>query len=130
MHSKRQTRTGRRTVATVLAIGLAGAALTAGVSSAATGAARGGRGHHGRHHGMTMRVASGYLGIERHTLRREVAGGRSLDEIAGATPGRSAKGLLTAELAARGRSAAGHRERIEARLARKGLPAHAAHPRG
>jgi hypothetical protein len=102
-----------------LALAVAVCALFAGATAAAVTAAQSGpparkalharhhrrRGHAGRH-GLYA-TAAGYLGIGRAQLVRELRSGRSLADIAGATPGRSAGGLIAAlESAARNRLAA------------------------
>lgn len=49
-----------------------------------------------------VRASAAYLGTEVASLRREVASGRTLADVANATPGRSAKQLVSLLVAAAG----------------------------
>lgn len=67
-------------------------------------------------------VVAGYLGVSKVQLDRELASGRTLAQIADATSGRSAKGLidaLVAKRAVRIRTAAAANKTSRARVARK-----------
>jgi hypothetical protein len=58
------------------------------------------RGSQGRRSGDGL-IAAGYLGISRAQLFKALKGGRTLAQIADATPGKSAAGLIDALVAAR-----------------------------
>jgi hypothetical protein len=73
------------------------------------GARRGAGLHGGARRGLGG-AAAAYLGVSLHQLRAQLRSGRTLAEIAGATPGRSTAGLIDALVAAR-------RQRIAARVA-------------
>lgn len=106
-----------RRIKTFVLAALAVAALagaTAAVVMASQSSARSGHApfaaHAGRHHhrrgGATLRAAATYLGLSASTLRSELASGKSLGQIAAATPGKSEAGLVQAlEAAARERLA-------------------------
>lgn len=93
-----------------LLLGVALAAVVAGVILAVL--PRGG--HHGhpasRAHATRgsqvsdIRLAAEYLGISRGALRRRLRSGETMAEVANATPGRSAGGLVAALFAARRRA--------------------------
>ena len=99
-----------------LFIGIAAAAVLAGMTAAVVMAAQPStpaHGHHGdRHHGDrqrlgTLATAATYLGLSETQLRSELQGGKSLAQIADATPGKSEAGLIQAlEAAGRQRLAA------------------------
>jgi hypothetical protein len=91
-------------------IGVALIAVVAGATAAAVMAAQPAATHarrhssHSRHSDRTdlLAVASGYLGTTPAVLRSELQSGKSLAEIADATSGRSAQGLIqTLEAAAK-----------------------------
>jgi urease accessory protein UreF len=87
---------------------LAAAAVAVVVGLAGAGAAgacdRGGDGHavraatfalhHGRHHHGLLRLAATYLGMSKEQLRTQLASGTTLAQVAAATPGKSAAGLV------------------------------------
>lgn len=91
-----------------LAIAVASLATLAGGTAAALGAtgstapAAGGHARQGRQHARHGMIASAsaYLGVSPARLREEVASGRTLGEIAAATPGHSESGLVAALVAA------------------------------
>jgi hypothetical protein len=94
-----------------LFIGLAVAAVLAGATAAVVMAAQpsaSGHAHHGHHHRRgTLATAAAYLGLGEAQLRSELQAGKSLGEIANATPGKSEAGLeQTLEAADRQRLAA------------------------
>jgi hypothetical protein len=90
-----------------LLLGLALAAVIAGVIIAAAP----GGGHHTRlaSRGLAagsskpsdVQLAAGYLGLSPAALRRRLRSGETMAEVAAATPGRSASGLIARLLAAR-----------------------------
>ncbi|HEX4435422.1 MAG TPA: hypothetical protein VH061_01380 [Solirubrobacteraceae bacterium] len=90
-----------------LALAVAALALLAGGTAVAlgtTGSGHGGRAghrhaHDGARHGL-LAVASGYLGIPASQIRSEIASGKTLAQIAAATPGKSEEGLVSALVAA------------------------------
>jgi hypothetical protein len=90
-----------------LALAVALLALLAGGTAVALGATGSGRGarhghrhaHPGARHGL-LTSASGYLGIPATQLRSELASGKTLAQIADATPGKSEAGLVAALVAA------------------------------
>jgi hypothetical protein len=101
-----------------LFIGIAAAAVLAGATAAVVMAAQpgtSGHAHHGRHHRLgTVATAAAYLGLSEAQLHSELQAGKSLGEIANATPGKSEAGLeQTLEAADRRRLAA-----VSARLTR------------
>lgn len=114
-------RLGKRRLALLVAL----AAILAGGTAAAlaaTGSSHAG-GRHGGHqrahpHSGAIAAASSYLGLSPSRLRAELASGRTLGQIAAATPGRSEAGLREALIAAaeqRGRSAGANlSSRVEA----------------
>jgi hypothetical protein len=84
------------------ALAVALLALLAGGTAVALGATdsgnRGGHRHHahaGARHGL-LAAASGYLGVPAGQLRGELASGKTLAQIADATPGKSEAGLVSA----------------------------------
>ncbi|MGO9489006.1 MAG: hypothetical protein ACLQBB_08295 [Solirubrobacteraceae bacterium] len=120
-----------------LAIVVAFVALLAGGTAVALGASgshAGTRSHsYSAHRGSALlSAAAGYLGVSSTELRRELHSGRTLAQLANATPGHSEAGLIAALAAA----TQGHREeRLTARLKTlvntpAGLRAGAARPRG
>jgi hypothetical protein len=91
-----------------LALAVALLALLAGGTAVALGATGSGhrRAHHhhrhahaGARHGL-LAVASGYLGIPVGQLRGDLASGKTLAQIADATPGKSEAGLVSSLMAA------------------------------
>jgi hypothetical protein len=56
--------------------------------------------HSGRQHNGLSAAASSYLGVPASQLRSELAAGRTLGQIAAATPGKSEAGLIAALVAA------------------------------
>jgi hypothetical protein len=80
-----------------LFIGIAAAALLAGATAAVVMAAQprtAGHAHHVHHHRLgTVATAAAYLGLSEAQLRSELRAGKSLGEIANATPGKSEAGL-------------------------------------
>ncbi len=90
-----------------LMIAIAVAAAIAAVIVALSGG--GGNSHHSGRKGATsaaaggseLAIAAGYLGVPRAQLRRELRSGESLAQVAGATPGKSATGLIDALVSAR-----------------------------
>jgi hypothetical protein len=90
-----------------LALAVALLALLAGGTAVALGATGSGRSarhghrhaHAGARHGL-LTSASGYLGIPATQLRSELASGKTLAQIADATPGKSEAGLVAALVAA------------------------------
>lgn len=113
---------GKRRLALFVALAAVLAGGTA-VALAATGSSHtarhqsGARGHVHTHSGA-IAAASSYLGLSPSRLRAELASGRTLGQIAAATPGRSETGLREALIAAaeqRGRSAGANlSSRVEA----------------
>lgn len=94
-----------------LFIGIASAAVLAGATAAVVMAAQpstAGHAHRGHHRRLgTLATAAAYLGLGEAQLRSELHGGKSLGEIADATPGKSEAGLeQTLEAADRQRLAA------------------------
>jgi hypothetical protein len=94
-----------------LFIGIATAAVLAGTTAAVVMAAQpssSGHAHRGHHHRLgTLATAAAYLGLSEAQLRSELQAGKSLGEIANATPGKSEAGLeQTLEAADRQRLAA------------------------
>jgi hypothetical protein len=90
-----------------LALGVALLALLAGgtaVALGATGTGHGSRSGHRHAHGAArhglLASASGYLVIPATQLRSELASGKTLAQIAGATPGKSEASLVSALVAA------------------------------
>jgi hypothetical protein len=101
-----------------LFLGIAAAAVLAGVTTAVVMAAQPSTPGHARHgHRQrlgTLATAAAYLGLSEAQLRSELQAGKSLAEIADATPGKSEAGLIqTLEAADRQKLAA-----TSARLAR------------
>ena len=91
--------------------GIAAAAVLAGATAAVVIAAQpstSGHARHGHHHRLgTLATAAAYLGLSEAQLRSELQAGKSLGEIANATPGKSQAGLeRTLEAADRQRLAA------------------------
>ena len=90
-----------------IALAVALLALLAGgtaVALGATGSGHGGRSGHrhvhgGAGHGL-LRTASTYLGIPANQVRSELGAGKTLAQIADATPGKSEAGLVSALVAA------------------------------
>ncbi len=76
-----------------LLLGLAVAAIVAGATAAAVMASQ--SASH-PHRGGVLATAAGYLGVSPVQLKGELKAGRSLAQIADATPGRSAAGLIEA----------------------------------
>jgi hypothetical protein len=107
-----------RTIRRKLLLSIAAAAVLAGATAAVVMAAqpsspRHGHGHgHGHHqrHG-TLATAAAYLGLSRTQLRSELQSGKSLAQIANATPGTSEAGLIQMLEAA-------HRQRLAAASAK------------
>ncbi len=92
----------KRRVALVVALVamLAGGTAVALAATGATGSHHGGHAHAGKaRHGL-LAAAAGYLGISRAELRKELGSGKTLAQIAAATPGRSEAGLVAALSAA------------------------------
>jgi hypothetical protein len=94
-----------------LFIGIAAAAVLAGATAAVVMAAQPStarHAHRGHHHRLgTLATAAAYLGLSEAQLRSELQAGKSLGEIANATPGKSEAGLKqTLEAADRQRLAA------------------------
>jgi hypothetical protein len=114
--------------------GASAAALTATGQSKRPGAhaARLGRPGHAfvRRGGRDLSTAAGYLGISTAQLAAKLSAGQSLAEIASATPGRSAAGLIealvTAKRAALAAIAAKLPKRVRAEVERPGGPRGAA----
>jgi hypothetical protein len=106
---KRDTMTRR--LRRKLFLGIAAAAVLAGATAAVVMAAQPGNPGHA-HHGKRQRrgklaTAASYLGLSEAQLRSELQAGKSLAEIANATPGKSEAGLIqTLEAADRDRLAA------------------------
>jgi hypothetical protein len=86
-----------------LAIAIAVAALLGGGAAVALGATGGSSstGHRAGKHDGLFGVAASYLGVEARQLHLELRQGRTLGQIADATPGRSEAGLVAALLKAR-----------------------------
>jgi hypothetical protein len=87
-------------------------------------------GTHHRHSG-TLAVASSYLGVSEAQLRSELGSGKSLAQVAGATSGRSATGLIDALEAAQKQKLAATAATLPSRITaevdrRHGLAAHRA----
>jgi ribosomal protein L10 len=89
-----------------LAAGASVAALALGVGTALAG-----NGHHAKKahavraakaagHGGEVRAAAGYLGLTVAELRADLKAGKTLAQVADATPGKSADGLVQALVAA------------------------------
>lgn len=80
-----------------LFIGIAAAAVLAGTTAAVVMAAQPSssrHAHHAHHHRLaTLATAAAYLGLSEAQLRSELQAGKSLGEIANATPGKSEAGL-------------------------------------
>ncbi len=92
----------KRRIALVVAL----LALLVGGTAVALGATDGGTGHH-RHGAHALRgggvlgAASAYLGISKAQLEQQLRSGKSLAQIAAATPGHNEAGLIAALVAAR-----------------------------
>src|SRR5919197_2612104 len=97
----------RRTQLALVLFGLAALAL-GGTAIAAKGSSSSGNGaraaaaarDHCHGHGDDFAVAASYLGLTLDQLRRELESGRTLAQIANATSGKSADGLIAALVAA------------------------------
>jgi hypothetical protein len=74
-----------------LMIGIAAAAVLAGATAAVVMASQSST-H--RHRSGTLATAAGYLGVSEAELRSELSSGKSLAEVANATNGKSATGLI------------------------------------
>ena len=101
-HFKAMGRILRRRIALAVALTAVLAGGTA-VALAATGGGRGhghrARPHHGfaaHHRGGALHVAASYLGLSPHDLREQLRSGKTLAQIADATPGKSEAGLVAA----------------------------------
>jgi hypothetical protein len=131
----------RRALKRKLLLALAACAVLAGATTAvvmaaqpATHAGRGSHAHGARsHQAGVLGTAAGYLGVPAAQLRSELASGRSLADIADATPGKSSTGLIaaveSAENAKLAADAAGVPARVTAevnRVGRSGRPLTAA----
>jgi hypothetical protein len=90
----------------VLVAAIAAFVLVGGASFAAINAAQDGK----RQPRTTLAAASAYLGVSEAQLRGDLSSGKSLAQVAAATPGRSAAGLIEAIVGAR-------RARLEQQLA-------------
>jgi hypothetical protein len=96
---QRQKRDGMtRRLRRKLFLGIAAAAVLAGATAAVVMAAQPGAPAHA-HHGKRQRrgkltTAAAYLGLSEAQLRSELQAGKSLAEIANATPGKSEAGLI------------------------------------
>ncbi len=99
-------------------------AVLGGVTAAAVTAAQP-SGHHARH--SRLAPAAAYLGVSEAQLQSDLRGGRSLAQIADATPGHSAAGLVEAIVTARRAQlasiSAGLKERVTRQVERVGGPA-------
>ncbi len=126
-----------------IALAVAVAAVLAGGTAVALGATGALHAHGGHHHARAgarraglLATATSYLGIPASQLRGELEAGKTLGQVADATPGRSEAGLIAALLAAAKSRSQGVRpdsaSRIEAlvRGARLGKHAHAWSRRG
>lgn len=109
-----------------LLLALAACAVLAGVGAAVVMAAQPGssaphapavltRAVH-RHGGGLLTDAGAYLGVSREQLRTELRSGKSLADIAGATPGKSAEGLIQALESATKTKLAAQAARLHARI--------------
>jgi hypothetical protein len=82
-----------------------------------------------------VQLAADYIGISRSELRRRLRSGETMAEVADATPGKSAGGLIAALLAPRRAQVKAHQpssvlEQEELRRARAQVVAEASHGRG
>jgi hypothetical protein len=50
--------------------------------------------HHARHHHGLLAIPAAYLGLTKAQLRDQLASGKTLAQVADATPGKSAAGLV------------------------------------
>jgi hypothetical protein len=88
--------------ATVVIAGVLIAALTSGGHTHGANSTAARRGERASLAGPTQAtVAAGYLGLSQVQMRRKLRGGLTLEQIADATPGKSAAGLLDALVKAR-----------------------------
>jgi hypothetical protein len=118
----------------MIAAAVAAALLLAGGAIAAVTAtgrsthhhARPGLRAHTRAGGRDLAIASSYLGVPLSQLQRELRAGRSLAQIAQATPGRSVAGLVSALVTAKrqrlAKAAAALPRHVQAEVARSGGP--------
>src|SRR5258705_8860327 len=51
--------------------------------------------HHGGHHFGLLSLPSAYLGLSKDAIKAQLASGKTLAQIADATPGKSAAGLVS-----------------------------------
>ncbi len=113
---------------TALIVGGAIAAVTAtGQSNGQTGKTA----HARAHHGGDLTTAAGYLGISTTQLEGELGSGKTLAQIADATSGKSAEGLVEALVAAKKQQLADVQanlvRRVTAEVNRAGGPRHGLH---
>jgi len=107
----------------------AGVAVVVALIPAGAGAASACDGRHGsraeassfdglrhHHHGLLLRAAVSYLGLSPDQVKAQLASGKSLAQIADATPGKSAAGLTDALVAA-------VKTKLDAKVAAKELSA-------
>jgi hypothetical protein len=83
-------------VAVVVALGGAGSALACDHDGDSHGvmAAKFAVGHDGWHHRSLLSLPSAYLGVSKDAIKAQLASGKTLAQIADATPGKSAAGLV------------------------------------
>lgn len=108
------SRTRKRRFATAVAV----CAVLAGGTAVALGATGGSSHKHRAHtasHGV-LAVAAGYLGLSRAQIAKDLSSGKSLADIASATPGHSEAGLVAALLAAQKRSLKSRSARLPQRV--------------
>jgi hypothetical protein len=86
----------------VVALAGAGSAFACDGSHAGQGvlAAKFAQSHEGLHHGGLLALPSAYLGLSSDSIKAQLASGKTLAQIAGATPGKSAAGLVDYVVAA------------------------------
>jgi hypothetical protein len=107
-----------------LLMGVAVAAVLAGMTTAVVMAAQPAAHHRKAGRSSTLTTAAAYLGVSAKSLRSELRAGKSLAEVANATGGKSAAGLIQTLEAAQQRrlsaAAASVPTRITAEVNRKG----------
>jgi hypothetical protein len=106
---------------------LAAAVVLAAGALAAVTAAEGPAEHH--HPKSALAAASSYLGLSASQLRGDLRAGKTLGQVAAATPGKSAQGVIDAIVAARRSRLESQLQGLQVQVAEEVMHGHPAHAR-
>jgi hypothetical protein len=116
MHSRVRRKLAAGAAVTVFALGGALAAMAATGSGPLAGASHSSRSQHGHSAGGALAKAAGYLGLSTAQLRADLHTGRTLAQVARATPGKSEAGLIAVLAAHKRRQLAASAARLTHRV--------------